>query len=651
MTAGGAAPPGDAAPHTVFLSYSRDDRARAMPVLKALEAPGCSVWWDGLLECGDAFAHTTEAALETADAVVVLWSARSVQSHWVRDEATRGRDRGCMVPVSIDGTMPPLGFRQIQYIDLTRWNGKAQAPEFAEVLRAITAAARAPRRALQFGAVRGAASTRRGALLLGGGAVLAVAGGLVAWQGGLLGGAARSNSVAVLPFKNLGGDPAQAYFSDGLAEELRTTLSQNDQLEVAAQTSSSNLREAGADLRTVAGKLRVAFILDGSVRHAGDMLRITAQLVEGATGFEKWSQSFDRKLTDVLAVQSEIATIVADALASSLLAPAGQRSERLGGTQNSRAFDAYLRGLALYRLAADETSDRGALAQFDAALKLDASYAAAHAARSRALTVIANSYAKGDQLKALYQQSIDAARKAIELVPDLAQGHAALGFVLFNGRLDAKAARAPYQKSFELGFGDADILSAYANFAARVGKFDDARKAIARAQRLDPLNPTVFRNAGLTEFAARNYDAAQAPLRTALSLNPKVAGVKVILGDIRLIKGDAAGARDFYSQETGSLMRLRGLAIADARLGQRDAAQTDLARMIVDYGDNCLYQQAQIFAQWGQPAEALDRLDKALAAGDAGLVQSRNDPMLDPVRRDARFIAIQQQLGFVDAIS
>lgn len=635
-------------PVSVFVSYSRTDLAAAKPVIDALEAQGLKVWWDGLLAGGDAFARTTETALETADAVVVLWTSQSIQSHWVRDEATRGRDRGRMVPVSLDGTVPPLGFRQIQYINLSGWRGARGSAPFAELLRAISATADMPQGQLSFAADIAAMPrvSRRRALTIGGSLVAALGGSTLAWRAGLLGNAAKANSIAILSFRNIGGNADEDYFSDGLAEELRSTLSLNRSLEVSAQTSTNAARSGALDAKAIAARLGVAYVLDGSVRRAADRLRIAVRLVDGASGFETWSQSFDRISADVFALQDEIATTVADALAVNVAGREGAVQGRIGGTRNTDALDAYLKGQALYKLGRDETSDRGALARFDQALKFDPRYAAAQSARSRALTVIANNYAKGDALTALYGQAIAAARGAIALAPELAEAHSALGFALFNGRLDAAAAGAPYARSFELGFGNADILSAFANFAGRTGNFPDARKAIARAQRLDPLNAVVFRNAGIIEFGARNYAAVQGPLRSALTINPDQSGVHVVLGDAHLIAGRIAEARAEYVLERNGLGRLRGLAIADMKLQAGPAAEAGLAQMITEFGDNSLYQQAQVFAQWSRAELALTALEKALSAGDSGLVQSRNDPLLDPLRASARFVALLHRLGF-----
>jgi Tfp pilus assembly protein PilF len=241
---------------------------------------------------------------------------------------------------------------------------------------------------------------------------------------------------------------------------------------------------------------------------------------------------------------------------------------------------------------------------------------------------------------------MEAAREAIRLAPEMAEGHSALGFVLFNGQLDAKAAEAPYQRSFELGYGNAEILSAYANFAARIGRFDDGREAISRAERLDPLNPTVFRNAGLLEYAARNFDAAVTPLRTALTLNPKSSNVHATLGDIALVRGDLEAARAHYFRERDEASRFRGLAIVAMKLEDAKSAEASYAGLIQEGGDTVHYQQAQVLAQWGRKDDALAQLEQALVRRDAGLVRLRNDPLLDPLRENARFAKIEQRIGF-----
>ncbi|MEO7277020.1 MAG: TIR domain-containing protein [Sphingomicrobium sp.] len=629
---------------TVFLSYDRDDERTARMLVDALEREGLSIWWDGLIDAGVAYADRIQEALSQADVVVVLWSESSARSHWVRDEAAFGRDHNCLVPVSIDGAKPPLGFRQIQSIALDNWQGAADSGQVEQLCRSIRALAGTPARTPIAAVTRGPLVSRRTALVGAGsvGAAAALGGAGFYWLSG--GDPAKAARIAVLPFENLSGDPAQDYFSDGLAEELRATLSQAEQLEVAAQTSSESFRDAKMTARAMAHALNVSYLIEGSVRRSPDAIRVSARIVNGRTGFDKWSGTFNRKASDALAVQSDIAASVTDALVAGL--NRDRPSTRIGGTRNAQAFDAFLLGTAAYRQAAGKATDLEALKQFDRAVAIDRAYAAAYAARSRTLTVIANNYADSAGIPALYHRAISAARSAIQLAPQLAEGYSALGFVLFNGELDAKGASAPYQRSFELGYGNAEILSAYANFAGRTGRFDDGRKAIARAQSLDRLNPSVFRNAGYLEYSARDFSAAEGQFRTALSMNPKSSNVHAALGDIAFLRGDFNSARTHFAQEVDRASRLRGLAIVDMKTGQTNLAEGSYAGLIKEGGDTVHYQQAQVLAQWGRKDQSLTQLERALALRDAGLVRLRNDPLLDPLRTDERFVRLEQAIGF-----
>ncbi|MCU0891703.1 MAG: TIR domain-containing protein [Sandarakinorhabdus sp.] len=645
---------------TVFLSYSRDDRKRALPVIQLLEAAGFSVWWDGKLEGGERFAATTAHALETARAVVVLWSKTSINSHWVHDEATRGRDRKCLVPLSLDGSMPPLGFGQFQVIDISRSRLKRGDPAADAMLRAVAALhdGADPASPSSLATAGGAQTSRRG-LLIGGVAAVAAAGaGVAVWRAGWLAPAAAEAapaSVAVLPFANLSNDPEQAYFSDGLAAEVRAELARNPGLLVAAQASSNRFRTRGADAREMARQLGVAWLLDGSVRRSDTSLRIAAELIDGRTGFSQWSEQYERPITDVFAVQDDIARAVATALEAQIGGDspdepgttAGSAARAIGGTSNVAAYDALLRGRELFAMGADEGTDRAALARFDEALRLDAAYGAAHAARSRALSVIGNQHTKGAQRADIYAEAIAAATRAVSLAPQLADAHSALGFALFNGQLDARAARGPFDRSAELGQGDADVMSRFALFSARTGRFEDARKAIARATTLDPLNARAFRLAGEVEYAARNYAGAIAPIEKALALNPKMGVARAAIGFTRLAQNDLAAAEAAFRAEPNSLFALTGLAIVLRRRGDGAGASAALARLKAEHGDLALYQQAQVLAQWNDGPAALAMLQRARASRDAGLVYLRNDPLLDPIRAQPGFDDLRKSIGFV----
>jgi TolB-like protein/Tfp pilus assembly protein PilF len=650
-----AAAAGKGAQPTAFLSYSRADQARAQVLAEALEAAGLKVWWDRMIEGGAAFAKTIEAALVSSDAVIVLWSKQSVASDWVLDEAAHGRDLRKLVPLSLDGTEAPLGFRQYQSISLAAWRGPADPAPVAAIVRAVRALASGDATVQRVAPTPVASPSRRRALLGAAiaAAVVATGGGWLAWQRGLFAtpAAALGNSLAVLPFENISGDPKQAYFSDGLSEEVRATLARNLRLRVMAQTSSSQFRTSDNDATHIAKQLGVAFLLDGSVRRAGESVRVAVDLIDGRTGFSRWSQIFERLIDDVFAVQSEIANAVAVALAAEVdvgAGPADPAAERAasGGTAIVAAFDAYLRGRALYDLSVDEASERAALAQFDAALSLDPDYAAAHAARARSLTTLANQYAALGEHEALYAQAIAAAERAIALAPDFAGAHSTLAFILFQGKLDARAARAPFERSNALGAGDATVQARWAQFCARTGRHDEAAAAIERALQRDPLNPLIHRAAGTIAYAARAWSESIPPLRKALAMNPRMSRAHAAIGDAMVNLGDLGAARAEYLAEPSDTFRLSGLAILEHRQGNVAAARTAMQALVDQTGDLSLYQQALVLAQWGEREAAIERLLKSRAAGDSGLIYARNDPFLDPVRADPRVAGLLAGLGF-----
>jgi TolB-like protein/Tfp pilus assembly protein PilF len=637
------------APATVFLSYSRADQDRARVLAQALEQAGLQVWWDTLIEGGVAFAKTIEAALVASDAVIVLWSGNSIASDWVLDEAAHGRQMKKLVPLSLDGTESPLGFRQYQSITLAIDHGRIDDASLQAVLRAVLSLAgreAAPRPV----APTTVNASRRG-LLIGSGALAAAAAtGVLGWQRGWFGAAAPASggSVAVLPFDNLSGDPDQAYFSDGLSEEVRATLARNRKLKVMAQASSGKFRESNEDAVHIARQLGVAFLLDGSVRWAGKTVRVAADLIDGRTGFSRWAQTFERRIDDVFAVQSEIADTVASALAAQVADPGTPKDERAasGGTSTVAAFDAYLRGRALYETGSDEASEREALALFDKAIALDPGYAAAHASRSATLTTLANQYGKPGQHAAMYDQAVAAAERAIALAPKYANAYSTLGFVLFQGRLDARAARKPFEKSSVLGAGEANVQARWAQYCARTGREREAVEAIERALSRDTLNALIHRAAGTIDYAARRYAQSIPPLRKALQMNPGMSRAHALIGDALVNLDQLAQARSEYAAEPIPDFRLTGLAIVEHRSGNRSAARAAMERLVAELGDTVLYQQAQVLAQWGDVEAGIACLLKAREMGDSGLIYARNDPFLDPLRGDARMATLLAGLGF-----
>ena len=624
---------------TVFLSYSRSDEAKARQLAAALDATGYEVWWDALIEGGAAYSLSIESALNSADAVLVLWSAKSIESDWVRDEAAQGRERHRLIPLSLDGTQPPLGFRQYQVIDLARWRGRKDSPEIEAVERAIAAVG--GQQSARPGPIASAQS-RRGVLIAGGAAAVIAAGGggWFLWDelGRDRGG--QNLSIAVLPFKNLNGDPNEAYFSDGLTDEIRNALTRIASLRVLAGTSTEAASEDKKQPKAIAGELGVQFLLSGSVQRAGDSVQIATDLIDGRSGFTSWSDSSVRKLTDIFAVQSDIARTVAEAMsikvATTIPAP--------GGTMNVQAYEHFLQGRALFNLAKDEATDRTALADFELAIAEDPNFALAHAARSRSLAALAAEHASADQLKPLYDQAIAAARRSIQLAPTLAEGNLALGYALFAGRLDVAGARPFYDRAYQLGKGNADIALFYALYCSRAGLPSRATEAVQQATALDPLNSRAFRAQGSVAYAARRYSEALPTLRHALALNPKMTFAHFLAGCALLALGRVDEARKEFAAEPETQFSLTGLAIVDRKLGNAAAADKSLAELIQNRGDSALYQQAEVLAQWSRIDDALRTLERARQIGDSGLIYVATDPLLDPLRKEPRFASFIKAL-------
>ena len=634
----------DSAQPTIFLSYAHDDRVKAQRLAAALTRRGYIVWWDGLIEGGASFAKSIRDALEAADAVVVIWSVKSVESDWVCDEAAQGRERHRLVPLSLDGTMPPLGFGQYQTIDFESWNGKANAPQVAAVVRAIgVAIGLAPVEGKVQRITPGQPVDRRQAMLIAGAGAAVVGGGtLFVFRDEWFWPRAVARTIAVLPFKNLSGDSGQAYLSDGLTEEVRSALARNAGLQVLAATSSNTARDHRDSATAIAGKLGVAHLLEGSVQRSGNVIRVAVELTDGKTGFSIWAQRVDARLTNIFAFQTEIARMVSDALSVRM----ATRDPAPGGTRNVAAYEAYLRGKALYNLSKDEATDRKAKALYENALAADPDFALAHAALSRVQSSIASAYAPGAEIKATFAAAVGEGRKAVALAPKLAEAHLALGYAMFAGQLDIKGSRASYDQAYRYGRGNADNLLLYALYTVRARRSAEAREAIERAVALDPLNPRTHRAAGMIGLATRDYDGAVGHFRRALELNPAMSNARAFLGMCLIQTGKLDEARAALALEPSAMFRLTGLAILEHRANNRAEAQGAFDSLVSQVGDAALYQQAQVMAQWQRPDDALALLQKARGVGDSGLTAIASDPLLDPIARDPRFQAFVRDLGF-----
>ena len=629
---------------TIFVSYSRVDQARALPIIKLLQQAGFNTWWDGLLEGGERFSHATEDALNRAKAVVVLWSKTSVQSHWVHDEATRGRDRGTLVPLSLDGTEPPLGFGQFQVIDLSRAKMVAKDDSIQRMLRKVEALHGAEGALISRSQPSISVPTNRRTLLIGGAAAIALGTGVAAWLAGVFGGAA-SNRIAVLKFNNIGDKPEQAYVSEGLANEIRATLTQNGALEVVGQASSEAFARGKEDPVAFAKKLRAGFLLDGAVQIVGDVLRVTIDLLDGKTGVSLTNRPFEKPMGDILLVQREIGSAISAELSNKIGATGSAKSDP-GGTKNVVAFDHYLRGKDLYAHAKDEAEERQAVTQFDAAIAVDPKFAAAYAARARSLAALSGQYGSAAEIKAQYDAAIVSAKQAVKLAPKSADAQSGLALILFQGNLDVKSARVPFDLSRKLGDGDAPVLARFAAFCAATRRDRDAMSSINRALVLDPLNAKIHRISGSVHFAAGRYSEAVAALRQALSIDSGLPESHARIGMALLMQNKNQEALKAFEVETHKWSKLAGVAIAQKRLGDDAAAKAAMAGLTGDSDTVSLYQQGQVYAQWGDVGNGVLALEQAYQQRDAGLTTARVDPMLVPLRQQPRFIDLLKSMGF-----
>jgi serine/threonine-protein kinase len=452
------------------------------------------------------------------------------------------------------------------------------------------------------------------------------------------------HSVAVLPFSNLSGDPKQEYFSDGMTEELINALAQIDALKVIARTSSFSFKGKDADISTIARKLNVAAVLEGSVRRSGNQVRITAQLIDAVNGFHIWSQDYDRDLTDVLALQTDIATSVAHELRARLLGNEAPKIE-LGGTRNAAAFDAYLRASKAYISAQNAKDSQAAIAVYTEAVREDPKYALAFAGRSNAYSSYAEEYATGAAIRDGFGNAEADARRAIALAPDLAEGYMALAHLL-DARLDFAQASEAYERAVSLAPGNVQVLRFSADFAISMGRFDTGLAAAQHAVALDPLNPRSYYLLGQGFYVARRYAEAVSALAQAISLDPEYSETYGVRGLAYYWLGDLQSARSSCESRSDYWVGQWCLAVVYDKLGRHADAQAVLSKYQSAQGDAAAYQYATIYAQWGNRAKALQWLDTAVRLRDSGLIYLKTDPLLDPLRSEQRFEQIERDLKF-----
>jgi serine/threonine-protein kinase len=443
-------------------------------------------------------------------------------------------------------------------------------------------------------------------------------------------------SIAVLPLVNLSSDREQEYFSDGLTEELLNLLAKVPGLRVAARTSAFAFKGKNEDLRAIGQKLNVANVLEGSVRKSGDQVRITTQLISVSDGFHLWSETYDRKITDVFAVQDEIATAVVSALKLKLLQPPGPAGRR---TISAEAHDLYLRGLYFWNLRTDQALQQAA-GFFRQAIAADPGYALAYVGLADAIE-IRNGYAwvRSDQLRV---QAKAAALRALELDPGLGEAHATLGIILCDG-LDVGEGIDHYRKAIALRPDYATAHHWYATALASLGRLDEATQQIDLALQLDPTSRIINSNAGGIATSARDYALAERRYRSALELAPDFATARAGLAILYALQGRKEEALAEIAKVSPQEESRAERSIVYALAGRRPEAER-LASELEALSTRSYVPGAVLAASW----TALGDKDRAFAAlrrtcqerESAWLDAIKVHPMYQGLRADPRFAQI-----------
>ncbi len=645
----------------VFLSYASQDADAAQRLCNSLRAANIEVWFDqSELRGGDVWDQKIRREIHDCALFIPVISANTASRHegyfrleWdLADQRTHmlARNRAFIVPVCLDDTPDagadvPESFQRVQW---TRLPGAETPPEFVTRIeqllsgkvRPSTTTARAP----------AGVATRR--FLLGPWPAVAVVIAAAAayllvekpWNAKLSPAAFAppAHSIAVLPFVNMSGDPGQEYFSDGLTEELLNSLSAIEGLQVAARTSAFSFKDH-PDIVTVAHKLNVGAVLEGSVRRSEHTIRVTAQLIDAVTGFHLWSKTYDQDLGDVLKLQTNIATAVAEALKVTILEDVGGKIE-LGGTNNLAAFDAYLRAKkaqASGEAQGDAKAFQEAIGALTDAIRLDPNYALAFAQRSRTYV---NASITGAVSGELYEKALADAQQAISLAPTLGVSHIALANYFEAATLDFEQAEDEYQKARALI--EPRVCTNCARFSVNMGHSESALAELRRAVVLDPLNSAAHAELAEGFYFSRRYQEAVAAARRAIGVNPGEAFAYAFLGLAYYGLGDLEHARIACEAKPDYWQSEQCLAVTYGALGRRADAEAELAKYHAEMGDDGAYQYATIYAQWGDLAKALEWLDTAMRLRDGGLVYLKTDPLMDPLRKEPRFLAAVRVLKF-----
>jgi adenylate cyclase len=459
--------------------------------------------------------------------------------------------------------------------------------------------------------------------------------------------------IAVLPFANMSPDPGDVYLSDGMTEELITSLSGIRELTVIARTSIMKYRSTQKGISEIAGELNVGTLVEGSVRKAGNRVRIGVQLIDAATEGHVWARNYDRQLDDIFAIQSEIAEEVARELSVKLVSSERARLERRP-TEDTEVYMLYLKGRQYW----NERSDEGllkAVSYFERAVERDGNFALGYSGLADCYVVMGRN-GPGPSAPS-YQKASEAVERALELDPGLAEAHAALGSILYRADYDWRAAEAEYRRAIELKPNYATAHQWYAHLLILRGRFAEAEAEIATAVKLDPLSVIMNHNMGAAYYYQGRFDEAIEWFHRANELDPSV--LLASHGATNLIQAYALSGRlDEAARELETAAAVpkaaRGLRVWRAYLlaamKKRDEALGALRQLEEDYrgGKESSYLIAMVYFVLGDADKGFDWLRVACAEHDGGILWMMRDHELAGVRKDPRFAAIQEAIGMGD---
>jgi len=462
-----------------------------------------------------------------------------------------------------------------------------------------------------------------------------------------------ANSIAVLPFANISRDEDIEYFSDGLAEELLNVLSKIRGVQVAARTSAFSFKGKSTTIPEIGQILNVASIVEGSIRMVGERIRIAVQLVNVADGFQLWSETYDRTMDDIFAVQDDIAQSVLEEIRTRL--EGEENREKVSKKAISDVADA-VRGRAsdpeaqrlmllgryfLDRTTRDDTTK--AIGYFQQALRLDPTFALCWAELGRAFSVEAG---RGwTDVRAGYSRSRDAALRAIALEPALADGHAQLGRIQIAHDWDWKGAEASYQKALELAPGNSSVLDGASVLMYKLGRIEEALDLARQVLAQDPLSAAFWHNLGLIAYAAGLLNESEQAYRRALELAPQRIVSGALLSLVLMDEGRIEEGLEQSELEPDEFWRLWAQAILFTSVGKHDDAERSLGVIREKFEDGNAYQIAEIYAASGAISDAFDWLDRAFKQRDPGVTHARVNPRFKPLHEDTRWADLLLKIG------